>query len=75
MFDFPNRSFGCDTKAILTRSTMRLRKTNALVGALAAVGGLFMIYLVIDTISVQYEEAELHKVCIIGIIPTSVKRI
>ena len=42
---------------------MRFRKTNALVGALVAVGALFMVYLVIDTISVQYEEAELQKVC------------
>ena len=41
---------------------MRFRKTNALVGALVAVGALFMVYLVIDTISVQYEEAELQKV-------------
>ena len=41
---------------------MRFRKTNALIGALLAVGALFMVYLVIDTISVQYEEAELQKV-------------
>ena len=41
---------------------MRFRKTNALVGALVAIGALFMVYLVIDTISVQYEEAELQKV-------------
>ena len=44
------------------RDKMRFRKTNALVGALVAVGALFMVYLVIDTISVQYEEAELQKV-------------
>ena len=43
-------------------NTMRFRKTNALIGALLAVGALFMVYLVIDTISVQYEEAELQKV-------------
>ena len=44
------------------KDKMRFRKTNALVGALVAVGALFMVYLVIDTISVQYEEAELQKV-------------
>ena len=46
-------------------NTMRFRKTNALIGALLAVGALFMVYLVIDTISVQYEEAELQKVIFI----------
>ena len=44
---------------------MRFKKTNALIGALLAVGALFMVYLVIDTISVQYEEAELQKVLLI----------
>ena len=42
---------------------MRFRRVNALVGASIAVGALFMVYMVIDTISVQYEEAELRKVC------------
>ena len=42
---------------------MRFRKTNALVGSFVAAGLLFMVYLVIDTMSLQYEEAELHKVC------------
>lgn len=38
---------------------MRIRKTNAVIGSALIIGGLFMIYLVIDTIS--YENLDLQK--------------
>jgi hypothetical protein len=41
---------------------MRIRKTNALMGVAAAAAGLFLIYLVVDTININYEDAELQKV-------------
>ena len=41
---------------------MRIRKTNVLVALGVAVGVLFMLYLIIDTINLNLEDAELQKV-------------
>ena len=41
---------------------MRIRKTNAIIGVSLAVGLLFMIYLVMDTIGSGYEDPELLQV-------------
>ena len=50
---------------------IRIRKTNVVVGAAVAVGCLFMIYLVLDTLSLQGDESELQKVSVTG--PMSVQ--
>ena len=41
---------------------MRIRKTNVLVALGVVVGVLFMLYLIIDTINLNLEDAELQKV-------------
>lgn len=41
---------------------MRIRKTNAIIGVSLAIGALFMIYLVVDTLSVGYEDPEILQV-------------
>ena len=41
---------------------MRIRKTNAIIGVSLAVGALFMIYLVFDTVNNGYEDPELLQV-------------
>ena len=41
---------------------MRVRKTNVLAAVGLAATALFMTYLVIDTLSLQYAEADLDKV-------------
>ena len=41
---------------------MRIRKTNAIIGVSLAVGALFMIYLVVDTLSIGYEDPEVLQV-------------
>ena len=41
---------------------MRIRKTNAIIGVSLAVGALFMIYLVLDTLGSGYEDPELLQV-------------
>ena len=42
--------------------TIRIRKTNALVGGAIILGFIFMLYLVVDTLNIPYEEQELQKV-------------
>ena len=44
---------------------MRIRKTNAIIGVSLAVGALFMIYLVVDTLSIGYEDPEVLQVGVI----------
>ena len=44
---------------------IRVRRTNALVGGGILVGFVFMIYLVLDTLNIPYEEQELQKVSLI----------
>ena len=41
---------------------MRIRKTNAIIGVSLAIGALFMVYLVVDTLSVGYEDPEILQV-------------
>ncbi len=41
---------------------LRVRKTNVLMGIAIALTGLFMLYLIVDTISINYEDAELQKI-------------
>jgi hypothetical protein len=41
---------------------MRIRKTNAIIGVSLAVGALFMIYLVVDTLSTGYEDPDVLQV-------------
>ena len=41
---------------------MRIRKTSVLVALGVVVGVLFMLYLIIDTINLNLEDAELQKV-------------
>ncbi|TRY68325.1 hypothetical protein TCAL_04678 [Tigriopus californicus] len=40
---------------------MRIRRTNALLGALLVIGLTFMMYLVMDTINLQLDDVELQK--------------
>lgn len=41
---------------------MRIRRTNALLGALLVIGLTLMMYLVMDTINLQLDDVELQKV-------------
>ena len=41
---------------------IRVRKTNAIVGGGIILGFIFMLYLVVDTLNIPYEEQELQKV-------------
>ena len=41
---------------------LRVRRANVVLALAAVAGGLFMFYLVLDTLSLQYDDSELQKV-------------